>query len=191
MEPYIHALEAVNNELGDLRLIAQRLCNTLNNKGRIFVAGNGGSHSIAQHFSCDLMKAVGSDKLDCHVTCLSDNTAMMTAIANDIGYEDVFSKQVEEIDLGIHDTVIAFSVSGSSPNIVLLLRTAHEHGATIYLIRGVGDTLSGSWLGRHWLTVEVGGESSHHLHYYAVEVAFSAMAHEIARLFHIRMGNYA
>ena len=184
MEAYIYALE--NVDLEALEVVAQRLCNTLNNKGRILVAGNGGSHAISQHFACDIMKAVGHDNLCCQVQCLGDNVAMLTAIANDIGCTDIFAKQAALV--GIHDTVIAFSVSGTSPNIRNLLCMANENGASVYLIRGCGVNQKVS--GRI-ISVTTGYESNHPLHYYACETGFSAIAHEIARLFHIKRGNYA
>ena len=76
----------------------------------VFVCGNGGSASTAEHFTNDLF-AKGIRAI-----CLNSNTSIMTMIANDYGYEYVFSKQLEVL-ADIRDLLIVFSVSGTSQNI--------------------------------------------------------------------------
>lgn len=77
----------------------------------VFVCGNGGSAATAEHFTNDLfskgIKAI----------CLNSNTSIMTMIANDFGYEHVFSKQLD-VYTNLDDLLIVFSVSGESPNIL-------------------------------------------------------------------------
>ena len=77
----------------------------------VFICGNGGSATTAEHFTCDLfskgIKAI----------CLNSNTSIMTMIANDFGYEYVFSKQLE-LFANSEDLLITISCSGNSPNIV-------------------------------------------------------------------------
>jgi len=80
----------------------------------VFVCGNGGSASTAEHFTCDLF-AKGVKAI-----CLNSNTAIMTMIANDWGYEDVFIKQLYSY-ANADDLVIVFSHSGRSPNIERML----------------------------------------------------------------------
>lgn len=81
----------------------------------VFVCGNGGSSATAEHFSNDLfsrgIKAI----------CLNSNTSIMTMIANDYGYQYVFSKQLK-LFASKKDLLIVFSVSGTSPNIVEALK---------------------------------------------------------------------
>jgi D-sedoheptulose 7-phosphate isomerase len=108
----------------------------------IYILGNGGSASTATHFACDLSKATvvkGQRRL--RVTCLSDNIALLTAVANDIAYEDVFAEPVRSlVDTG--DVVIAISASGNSPNVIKAVRAAHEQGAvTIGLVGCDGGRL--------------------------------------------------
>lgn len=96
----------------------------------VYVMGNGGSAAIADHFLCDHMKGVYSDS-DQHrprIKSLCSDTALITAIANDISYDEIFSKQLEYEAYSVAESavVVAMSVSGSSPNIVKAMRVAGE-----------------------------------------------------------------
>jgi len=196
MEAYIYALESV--DLDSIGKIADDVADTVEAGGNILVAGNGGSHAIAQHLSCDLIKAVGFKGLCCNVSCLTDNTAILTAISNDIGYNDVLSLQVEQLanmGYGAKDVLIAFSVSGRSRNIIQALNVARLRSIKTVSIAGLAfaqpnptHSPEAQW---RWVRVSTGHTSDSPIHYYTCETAFSAIAHEIARLFHIRMGNYA
>ena len=190
MEAYISALE--NVDLGVLDMIAESLRNQVEDEGgRIFIAGNGGSHAIAQHFASDLMKPVGSDDLCCSVECLSNNVALITALANDIGYDCIFAKQVEAAKLTDVDLVLAFSVSGTSPNIQALYEYTRAKHAWFYCITGRGEYEATAPFDVGGLEVQTSLHPDEPLHYYVCESVFSTIAHEIARLFHIKRGNYA
>lgn len=96
---------------------------------RIFVCGNGGSASIAEHFSCDHSKGVRSvTKLRPNVVSLASNMATITAIGNDLGYEKIFSKQLEFSNASKDDILVAISSSGNSPNIISALERANDSG---------------------------------------------------------------
>jgi len=103
---------------------------------RIFSCGNGGSASIANHMQCDHMKGVRTDTdLSPHVLSLSSNVELLTAIANDTGYENVFVYQLQsQSEPG--DVVLAVSSSGRSPNIVRVLNWAREQGLGTIAITG-------------------------------------------------------
>lgn len=97
-------------------------------KRRVFVCGNGGSASISEHFSCDHSKGVHTDTkyLRPDIVSLSSNMATITAIGNDIGFDSIFSKQIEFANGYEEDILIAISASGNSPNIIRALETANE-----------------------------------------------------------------
>lgn len=99
---------------------------------RVFVAGNGGSSSIVSHAVCDLMKRAGT----LPVTCLSDNVPMVTAIANDEGYEFVFSRQLEMQGVGPGDLLVLVSSSGDSENVVAAATYAKRRGAKVLSMVG-------------------------------------------------------
>ena len=103
---------------------------------RIFSCGNGGSASIANHMQCDHVKGVrtGTD-LRPHVLSLSANVELLTAIANDTGYENIFVYQLQsQSEPG--DVVLAVSSSGRSPNIVRALTWAREQGLRTIAVTG-------------------------------------------------------
>jgi phosphoheptose isomerase len=103
---------------------------------RMFSCGNGGSASIANHMQCDHVKGVRTaTDLSPRVLSLSTNVELLTAIANDTGYENVFVYQLQsQSEHG--DVLIAVSSSGRSPNIVHALRWARDHGLRTIAITG-------------------------------------------------------
>jgi phosphoheptose isomerase len=103
---------------------------------RVFACGNGGSASIANHMQCDHTKGVRTaTDLSPHVLSLSANVELLTAIANDTGYENVFVYQLQsQSEPG--DVLLAISSSGRSPNIVSALSWARDHGLRTIAITG-------------------------------------------------------
>ena len=103
---------------------------------RAFSCGNGGSASIANHMQCDHVKGVRTaTDLTPRVHSLSTNVELVTAIANDLGYENVFAYQLQsQSEPG--DVLIAVSSSGRSPNIVHALTWARDHGLGTIAITG-------------------------------------------------------
>lgn len=105
---------------------------------RVFSCGNGGSASIANHLQCDHVKgiATGTD-LSPRVMSLSTNVELLTAIANDIGYEEIFAYQLRSQSRP-GDVLIAVSSSGRSANIVRAIASARDHGLRTIAITGFG-----------------------------------------------------
>lgn len=98
---------------------------------QVFILGNGGSASTASHFACDLAKNTRQEGLPhFRVIGLTDNMAMFSALANDEGYENVFSQQLASL-VRPGDVVIAISASGNSPNVLRAAETAHRHEAIV------------------------------------------------------------
>jgi phosphoheptose isomerase len=94
----------------------------------VFSCGNGGSASIANHLQCDHVKGIRAKTLLVpRVVSLSANVEVLTAIANDMTYEDIFTYQLQsQAESG--DVLIAISSSGRSPNIVRAVTWARDHG---------------------------------------------------------------
>ena len=98
---------------------------------QIFILGNGGSASTASHFTCDLAKNTRHEGLPhFRVIGLTDNMAMFSALANDEGYENVFSEQLASL-VRPGDIVIAISASGNSKNVINAVEAAHRYEATV------------------------------------------------------------
>ena len=97
----------------------------------IFVFGNGGSAATASHIMCDLSKGTisGNDAPRLKVMAFTDNVPLLTAWANDAGYDQIFSQQVRNF-VRPGDVVLAISGSGNSSSVIHALRTARDLGAT-------------------------------------------------------------
>lgn len=122
------------NQLYDLLSINYE---TNDPRGDVFVFGNGGSAAVASHFCTDYSKGVTEDSGGGAVgVCynLASNVPLITAIANDLGYDNVFAKQLEY--LNAQGIVIAISSSGNSPNIIEGLAYANEQGCHTVAIVG-------------------------------------------------------
>lgn len=118
------ALNQIN--LFSLEEVKRSLLSCANNNKTIFVCGNGGSSAISEHLSCDHMKGIRTDtEVHTKVISLTSNVSLLTAIANDFGYEYVFSKQLEWY--GSENCVLfVISSSGNSKNVVTAIKTAKE-----------------------------------------------------------------
>lgn len=102
----------------------------------VFSCGNGGSASIANHLQCDHVKGVRSKTdLTPRVVSLSNNVELLTAIANDLAYEDVFSYQLQSQSMP-GDVLIAISSSGRSANIARVLTWARDNGLRTIALTG-------------------------------------------------------
>lgn len=119
-----------------LELAAATLAEAYLRGAHIFSCGNGGSASIANHMQCDHVKGVQTaTDLRPHVLSLSANVELLTAIANDTGYENIFVYQLQShSEPG--DVVLAVSSSGRSPNIVRALTWAREQGLRTIAVTG-------------------------------------------------------
>jgi len=95
----------------------------------VYVFGNGGSAASASHLMCDINKGAspGEGKRP-RVMALTDNASLITAWANDFGYERIFSEQLKTF-IKPRDVAFAISTSGDSPNVLLALEVARESGA--------------------------------------------------------------
>ena len=102
----------------------------------IYVFGNGGSAATASHFVCDFNKGICEEnEKKFNLVCLCDNTPIITAIANDISYEDIFYFQLKN-KLKANDLVIAISGSGNSANVIKAVQYAKEVGTKVIGITG-------------------------------------------------------
>ena len=106
--------------------IANILEKAILNKKNIFTCGNGGSSSIAEHFVCDFVKGVSTNtSLLPKAYSLNSNMPLVSAIANDIKYEDTFSYQLEKLG-SKGDLLICISSSGNSKNIIKVINSASK-----------------------------------------------------------------
>jgi D-sedoheptulose 7-phosphate isomerase len=96
---------------------------------QVFIMGNGGSAATASHMACDLGKnTISANRPRFRVLSLNDNMPLLSALANDIGYEHVFSEQLKNL-IRPGDVLIAISGSGNSPNILHAMAYARSRAA--------------------------------------------------------------
>ena len=144
-------------------------------KKQVFILGNGGSASTASHFSCDLGKgAVVDGKPRLRVMSLNDNMALLTAYANDLGYEYVFVEQMKNL-IQQSDVVICITASGNSPNVLRAIEFANEQGAATIGLLGFGGGKARGMVTEH-LTLD-----NHN--YGQVEDMHMLLSHSISQCF--------
>jgi D-sedoheptulose 7-phosphate isomerase len=103
---------------------------------RVFVFGNGGSASTASHYVADFVKTAAVDgQKRLAAFCMNDNIGLLTALGNDISYEETFSYPLASY---AHpgDVAVALSCSGNSPNVLHACQWARDHGLTVVALTG-------------------------------------------------------
>jgi D-sedoheptulose 7-phosphate isomerase len=117
-------------ELGEI------LYRTYRNGQQVFTMGNGGSASTATHMAADLAKnTIGANMRRFRITSLNENQALLTALANDLGFQHVFSEQLKNL-IRAGDLLVAISASGNSPNVLNAIRYAQSQCAEVVGILG-------------------------------------------------------
>jgi D-sedoheptulose 7-phosphate isomerase len=103
--------------------------------GTVYFCGNGGSAADAQHFACELAGRYTMDRPPLAAVALSTNTSSLTAIGNDFGYEQTFSRQLEGLGTP-GDVLIAITTSGKSRNVLRAVQAAHALGMIVIGMTG-------------------------------------------------------
>lgn len=135
---YIQRLTKLLNKVDStiLESIIIALENTMIHKSKIYLLGNGGSAATASHMVNDLGAGLRRRNIiNFDILSLADNTPVTTAIANDIGYENIFYMQLEGL-LKQNDLLIAISCSGNSENILKAVKYAKTIGTTVIGLTG-------------------------------------------------------
>lgn len=115
--------------------IAESMVGALQNGGKILICGNGGSASDALHIAGEIVGRFQKERKAYAAIALNADVATMTAIANDYGYDSVFSRQVEGLATG-KDILIGISTSGNSDNIIRAFDKMREIGGKTVLLSG-------------------------------------------------------
>ena len=121
--------------------IAAAVIAALRAGNKLLIIGNGGSAADAQHIAAEIVGRYKQDRPAYAAIALTTDTSVLTAVANDYGFEQVFARQVE--GLGQRgDVLLALSTSGRSPNILAALRSARQRGlVTVGFTGSKGETL--------------------------------------------------
>lgn len=137
---YAKSLKETLNQIDfkKVKKISDIVFNTIKKNKQIFVAGNGGSASVANHFLCDFNKGIkvsSKKKLKPKVISLTNSIESITAISNDINFEEIFTHQIENY-FNKGDLILIFSCSGRSKNILKLLNYSFKKKIKVIYITG-------------------------------------------------------
>ena len=116
---------------------AELLFNSITNNGKVMACGNGGSAADCQHFIAELVGRFERERPGLFGISLTTDTSILTAIANDYSYEEIFSKQVSAMAQQ-GDVLLAISTSGNSPNVVAAIKAAIERDVVVIALTGKG-----------------------------------------------------
>lgn len=105
--------------------IVAKLSNCFEHGGKILICGNGGSAADAQHLAAEFMNRMRVDRQPWPAIALSTDTSVLTSIANDANYDDVFARQIDALGRP-GDMLFAFSTSGGSSNVLAALRAGRR-----------------------------------------------------------------
>lgn len=151
-----------------------------NYRNNIYTIGNGASASIAQHWACDFTKGCKSGGVRPRVISLAANIPLMTAISNDISYDDVYSFQIDAFGQE-GDVLIAISSSGNSPNVVKAIEKAKEKKVKVIALTGFSPSNKCAELADISLHVDIP-------EYEAAEDVHQAIMHMIAKYLRKKAG---
>ncbi len=105
---------------------------------QVFILGNGGSASTASHMAADLGKnTIGPNMRRFRIMSLNDNIPLLTALSNDLGYENMFAEQLQNL-IQPGDVLIVLSGSGNSPNVLRAMEYARSQSAEVAALLGFG-----------------------------------------------------
>ena len=124
---------------------AQLLTECLFADGKILACGNGGSAADAQHFAAELVGRFERERPELPAISLATDSSLLTAIANDYAFEQVFAKQVRALGAK-GDVLLAISTSGNSANVTAAIAAAHEREMRIVALTGKGGGRAGELL---------------------------------------------
>ncbi len=128
-------LQSMDALAGPIAAAAERMVQCLKNDGKILACGNGGSAADSQHFAAELLNRFEMERPGLAAIALTTDTSTLTSIANDLDYEQVFSKQVRALGHK-NDLLLAITTSGNSKNVLAAVRVAHENGMDVVALTG-------------------------------------------------------
>lgn len=129
--------DAINSVINNdyINQIAKKLLTSIKNKNKILLCGNGGSAADSDHIAAEFVGRFEKNREPINAISLCSNSALITAIGNDFGFENIFSRQIKAIGKK-GDVLIAISTSGKSKNILRAVETALDLELHVIFISG-------------------------------------------------------
>src|SRR5215469_16071044 len=135
IEQHLEVVRQVAQQQKVLEAIARAMVSTVRSGGKILWCGNGGSAADSQHLAAEMVGRFRRERCALPSIALTTDTSILTALANDYGYEKVFQRQVEGLCVK-GDVVVGISTSGNSRNVSTALETARRMGALTVAFTG-------------------------------------------------------
>ena len=127
---FLTVINLDDKKTGFILELSEKILKTKKNKGTVFIFGNGGSSSTASHIATDLVKNAGINSLSLH------DTAYLTCLTNDYGYDKWIKKSIE-YHIDKKDLIILISSSGNSPNMIEAAKEANKRKIPLYTLTGM------------------------------------------------------
>ena len=135
---YLHRLTTTLESMPaqSIGRLSEMLYRAYSDGKQVFTLGNGGSASTASHMAADLAKnTIGPNMRRFRIMSLNDNVPILTALSNDLGYENVFAEQLQNL-IQPGDVLIVLSGSGNSPNVIRAMEYAQSQSAEVAALLG-------------------------------------------------------
>ena len=130
-------LDAMEKLAGPVARAVEVMVAALAADRKIMACGNGGSAGDAQHLAAELVGRFERERPELAALALTTDTSILTAIANDYRFDDVFARQVRGLGQA-DDVLVAISTSGNSANVVAAIKAAHDRGLKVVALTGKG-----------------------------------------------------
>ena len=144
LEEHLSCFQELAKFTQSIEQAAEQLSACLRQGGKILICGNGGSAADSQHFAAELVGRFLRERRAIPAVALTTDTSILTAVGNDYGYLEIFSRQINALGQN-GDTLIALSTSGNSDNILQAVTAARSRQMTTIGLTGAkGDKLASS-----------------------------------------------
>jgi len=135
---HLQTVESTREALSEqVNLVGKILADCIKNDGTLFLCGNGGSAADSQHIAAELIGRFKKNRRALRSIALSTDTSVLTCVANDFSYDDIFSRQIEGLGRK-GDVLVAISTSGNSENINRAIKQAKELDVMTIALLGKG-----------------------------------------------------
>ena len=144
LQEHLETIQSLlRSTIKDIEQSGQMICDALTAGKKILLCGNGGSAADAQHIAAELVGCYEKERRSWPAIALTTDTSALTAVSNDLGYEQVFARQLAGL-AQTGDIVIAISTSGRSKNVLKAVERARELGCRTIALTGASTDPLGS-----------------------------------------------
>ena len=150
MDAHLAMMQELKAQFGEIEQVANLIIDALKSGAKVLLCGNGGSAADAQHIAAEIIGRFEVERAAFPAIALTTDTSILTAVGNDYGFDQIFSRQVAGLGQA-GDVLMAYSTSGNSANVLAAVQVAQSLGVKVVSLTGQGGgalkDLSDIWLG--------------------------------------------